>query len=145
MVVQVHPLDPGPDDIASRSLVPPQTTDGYWLARYGSPGAGSTNTTYIAGHSWVGQDAPFNHLSTAASPGDMLTVVTAAGSIDYRVDAVASYSKSTLRDSDIWNIVPHRLVLISCHSDDPWGTNIVVTALPAVNAVNPATPALPRY
>lgn len=86
------------------------------------------NTTYIVGHSWVGQDAPFNRLSNAAAPGDRLTVLTATGSVDYQVDTVTAHSKLTLRNSDIWNVVPNRLVLISCHTDDPWGTNIVVVA-----------------
>lgn len=128
--IPVHALEPDNQAVATRSLIPPRTPDGYWLAPFGSPGAGSTNTTYIVGHSWVGQDAPFNHLSTAAAPGDQLTVLTATGGVHYQVDSVAAYSKGTLRDSDIWNVVPNRLVLISCHTDDPWGTNIVVVASP---------------
>ncbi|MGX5716905.1 class F sortase [Arthrobacter sp. MAHUQ-56] len=128
--VQVHVLEPDEHALATRSLVPPKTRDGYWLAPFGAPGAGSTNTTYIVGHSWVGQDAPFNHLGTAAAPGDRLTLLTATGSVDYQVDRVTAHSKWTLRDSDIWKVVPNRLVLISCHTDDPWGTNIVVVASP---------------
>lgn len=128
--IQVHPLDPDEQAVATRSLIPPRTPDGYWLVPFGSPGAGSTNTTYIVGHSWVGQDAPFNRLSNAAAPGDRLTVLTATGSVDYQVDTVTAHSKLTLRNSDIWNVVPNRLVLISCHTDDPWGTNIVVVASP---------------
>ncbi|WP_432394235.1 hypothetical protein ACRQ5B_12310 [Pseudarthrobacter sp. L19] len=50
--------------------MPPETKDGYWLTPFGTPGTGSMNTTYIIGHSWVDQDAPFNHLSTAAAPGE---------------------------------------------------------------------------
>ncbi|WP_285313362.1 class F sortase [Pseudarthrobacter sp. fls2-241-R2A-168] len=128
--VQVHSLEPDSQAVASRSLVPPETTDGYWLASFGSPGAGSTNTTYIVGHTWVDQDAPFNHLSTKAAPGDRLTVVTATGKVEYKVDTVATQSKSTMKDSNIWSVVPNNLVLISCHINDPWGKNVVVVASP---------------
>ena len=129
--VQVHALVPDERAAASRNLVPPNTTDGYWLAPFGSPGVGSSNTTYIVGHSQTDGDAPFNHLSTAAAPGGELTVVTATGSLAYRVDSVATHAKSTLSDSDIWNIVPNRLVLISCYTDDLKGRNVVVIASPA--------------
>lgn len=131
MDVPVHTLEPDADDMASRSLVPPETLDGYWLASFGSPGAGSTNTTYVIGHSWVGRDAPFNHLSTAAAPGDRLTVHTAAGALSYQVDSVTTHTKSTLKDSGIWAVVPNSLVLISCYTEDPWGKNVVVVAFPA--------------
>jgi hypothetical protein len=128
--VQVHSLEPDSQAVASRSLVPPETTDGYWLASFGSPGAGSTNTTYIVGHSWLDRDAPFNHLSTDAAPGDKFTVLTATGKLEYQVETVTTHSKSTLRDSDIWAAVPNSLVLISCHTDDPRGKNVVVVASP---------------
>lgn len=131
MDIPVHTLDPDENAMASRSLVPPETMDGYWLASFGSPGAGSTNTTYVIGHSWVGRDAPFNRLSTAAAPGDRLTVDTAAGALGYQVVSVATYTKSTLKDSAIWTIVPNSLVLISCYTEDPWGKNVVVVASPA--------------
>jgi LPXTG-site transpeptidase (sortase) family protein len=115
--------------------VPPPTMDGYWLTPYGAPGAGSSNTTYVAGHSWLDRDAPFNHLSAKAAVGDQLTVATATGGLAYRVDSVTTYSKSGLKDSPIWQVVPNRLVLISCYTDDPWGTNVVVVASP-----DPAVP-----
>ncbi|QDY90792.1 class F sortase [Arthrobacter sp. UKPF54-2] len=130
MDVAVHPLEPGRDDTESRSIVPPETKDGYWLAPFGTPGAGSTNTTYIVGHSWLDQDAPFNHLSTQAAPGDVLTVTTATGVLRYRVDSVTTYSKATLKDSGVWEAVANRLVLISCYTEDPWGRNVVVVASP---------------
>lgn len=131
MDVAVHALDPDAEAEASRNLVPPETTDGHWLASFGSPGAGSSNTTYIIGHSWVGREAPFNKLSTATAPGDKLTVWTAAGNLDFQVDSVATYTKATLRDSTVWAVVPNRLVLISCHTGDPNGKNVVVTASPS--------------
>jgi hypothetical protein len=128
--VNIHPLVPDDEAMASRSLVPPGTMDGYWLESFGSPGTGSTDTTYIVGHSWLGRDAPFNRLSTAAGPGDTFTVTTATGKLVYRVDSVTDYSKQTLRDSDIWAVAPNKLVLISCHLGDPFGTNVVVKASP---------------
>lgn len=128
--VVIHPLNPGPGDAESRSIVPPETKDGYWLQPFGIPGAGSVNTTYIVGHSWLDQDAPFNHLSKAAAPGGLLTVTTSTGVLRYRVDSVTTYTKSTLKDSPVWQAVPGRLVLISCFTEDPWGRNVVVVASP---------------
>ena len=130
MDVVVHPLKPGGGDVDSRSIVPPETMDGYWLTPYGQPGVGSVNTTYVIGHSWEGQDAPFNHLSSAAVPGDVFTVVTAKAKLSYRVDSVTTYTKSTLKDSPIWSVVPNRLVLVSCYTQDLWGKNVAVVASP---------------
>lgn len=129
--VRVLPLTPSADDLASQSLVPPLTLDAYWLTGYGVPGTGSTNTTYIVGHSWDGRDAPFNRLSDNSLVGKPLTVTTAKGVLKYTVDSVATHDKSTLKDSDIWNVAPNRVVLISCYTEDPWGKNVVVTASPA--------------
>jgi hypothetical protein len=129
--VVVHPLEPDGDDQATQTIVPPPTMDGYWLTPYGSPGTGSSNTTYIVGHSWQDQDAPFNHLSTGTAVGDRLTVATASGELAYQVDSVTTYVKAGLKDSPIWEVVPNRIVLISCYTDDLWGTNVVVVASPA--------------
>ena len=71
--VVVHPLDPSPAEIASQTIVPPVSFDGYWVTNFGMPGAGSANTTYIMGHSWEGRDAPFNRLSSATAPGTFST------------------------------------------------------------------------
>jgi hypothetical protein len=128
--VAVHPLEPGASDRASQTIIPPPTMDGYWLTPYGVPGAGSVNTTYVAGHSWQDREAPFNRLSTRAAVGDRLSVTTATGEVAYRVDSVTTYVKSGLKDSPIWEVVPNRLVLISCYTDDLWGTNVVVVASP---------------
>jgi hypothetical protein len=130
MDVVVHPLASDSLDAESHSIVPPETMDAYWLAPFGTPGAGSTNTTYIIGHSWEGLDAPFNHLSSAAAAGDELTVATASGTMTYRVDSVTTYTKATLKDSPIWAVAPNRLVLISCYTEDPWGKNVAVVAAP---------------
>lgn len=129
--VPVLPLTPTESDLAAQSLVPPETLDGYWLTNYGSPGAGSNNTIYITGHSWENRDSPFNGLSSDVQVGNTLTLTTDKGTIDYVVDNVTTHNKDTLKDADIWNIVPNRLVLISCYTEDLWGKNVIVTATPA--------------
>lgn len=129
--VAVLPLTPSTEDLQSQSLIPPYTEDGYWLTPYGSPGQGSENTTYITGHSWSDREAPFDRLSTSTDVGDALTVTTSAGTLNYVVDTITTYDKNTLKDSEIWNIVPNRIVLISCYTEDPDGKNVVVTASPA--------------
>lgn len=130
MDVEIHPLQPSAEETASQTIEPPATKDGYWLTPYGMPGEGSANATYIVGHSWEGQDAPFNHLSAAAAAGDVVEVTTSSGTMTYRVDSVTTYLKSSLKDSPIWMAVPNRLVLISCYTEDPWGKNVVVVASP---------------
>lgn len=128
--VRVLPLTPSADELSAELLVPPLTLDAYWLTSYGVPGAGSTNTTYIVGHSWDDRDAPFNRLSDDSLKGKAVTVTTAKGTLKYVVDSVTTHDKNTLKDSDIWNVVPNRVVLISCYTEDPWGKNVVVTASP---------------
>ncbi|GAB2738511.1 class F sortase [Sinomonas soli] len=128
--VAVLPLTPTADDLAARSLTPPETMDAYWLANYGRPGAGSADTTYIVAHRWVGTDAPFNRIGERARAGDAFTLATAAGTLRYRVTAVADYSKAALSTSRVWDAVPGRVVLITCDFADPWGTNTVITAEP---------------
>lgn len=130
--VPVNPLGLDSAAQSSQTIVPPATKDGYWLTPFGIPGKGSANTTYVIGHSWDGAEAPFNHLSSAAAVGDRFEVDTAAGTMAYRVDSITTYVKSNLKDSPIWEIVPNRLVLISCYTEDPWGKNVVVAASPAV-------------
>ena len=129
--VAVQPLDLDGEAQSSRTIEPPATKDGYWLTPFGIPGSGSGNTTYIIGHSWEGADAPFNHLSSATAVGDRFDVETTAGTINYRVESITTYLKSGLKDSSVWDMVPNRLVLISCYTEDPWGKNVVVTAYPA--------------
>lgn len=131
--VAVHPLEPSREEKVSRTLVPPRTADGYWLAPFGVPGAGSTNTTYIIGHSWEDRDAPFNHLSYASAPGQEFDALTETGTVRYRVDWVTTYLKDTLKDSPVWEVVPNRLVLISCYTEDFWGKNVVVVASPVTS------------
>ena len=121
-VVPLTPQDLGPQ----ATIVPPLTTDAYWLTPYGSPG--STDTTYLIGHSWEGRDSAFNHLSSRAKPGNQLIVTTAAGPATYTVKSVTTENKNTLRDSPIWDRIPNRLILVSCYTADLQGTNVIVTA-----------------
>lgn len=126
----VLPLTPTEEERKLAAIVPPHTADAYWLAPYGIPGPGSTNTTYIVGHSWEGRASPFNNISSLAKPGDQLTVATAEGPLDYTVDRITTEYKDTLKDSAIWDKVPGRLVIITCFTEDLWGKNIVVQASP---------------
>lgn len=130
MDVVVHPLEPDAGDAEAQSIVPPETMDGYWLKPFGTPGSGSVNTTYVIGHSWLDRDAPFNHLSSAAVAGDEFKVTTATGEMTYKVESVTTHTKTTLKDSPIWAVVPNQLVLISCYTEDPWGKNVSVVASP---------------
>lgn len=126
----VVPLSPSRTETDTGSIVPPATTDAYWLAPFGVPGPTSTNTTYIIGHSWAGRSSPFNNISSAAKSGDIITLGTVHGAIQFRVDSVTTENKDTLRDSSIWDIVPGRLVLITCFTEDLWGKNILVIGTP---------------
>jgi sortase (surface protein transpeptidase) len=126
----ILPLTPSATDVASQQLVPPLTLDAYWLTSYGMPGATSEDTTYIVGHSWDGKDAPFNRLSDEGLLGTEFTLTTDTETITYVVESVVTHDKDTLKNSDIWDINPHRVVLISCYTEDPWGKNVVVTAMP---------------
>lgn len=126
----VLPLSSSAQESGTRSITPPQTLEAYWLTAYGSPGRGSVNTTYIVGHSSDGVVTAFNNLSSRARVGDQLTVTTADGPQPYQVLAVSTENKSTLKDSQIWAKVPGKVVLVSCHTADLWGTNIIVEAIP---------------
>lgn len=126
----IVPLTPTAQELEVNSIVPPHTPDAYWLSPYGMPGEGSTNTTYVVGHSLEGGGSPFNNISARARAGDLLTVTTAEGHLDFRVDGVTTEYKETLRDSKIWDIVPGRLILITCYAADLWGKNIIVQASP---------------
>jgi hypothetical protein len=129
--VAVHPLTPSQTDIDSQTIVPPVSLDGFWVTTFGTPGAGSANTTYIMGHSWDGRDAPFNRLSTGTAPGDVFELTTATGTISYRVESISTEAKTSLKDHPIWQVVPNRLVLISCYTEDLYGKNVILVASPA--------------
>lgn len=126
----VLPLSPTELETSLGSIVPPHTADAYWLTPYGVPGTGSTNTTYIVGHSWEGKSSPFNNISSTSRPGDELTLTTSEGPLAYKIDEITTEFKDTLKDSAIWDKVPGRLVLITCFTEDLWGKNIIIQASP---------------
>ncbi|MFI7483645.1 class F sortase [Kocuria sp. M1R5S2] len=128
--VAVLPLTPSAEENAAQLLVPPETLDGYWLTPYGMPGEGSQNTTYITGHSWEDREAPFNRLSDPGLVGSEIELRTGTGTVEYVVDSVVTHDKDTLKDSEIWHVVPDRLVVVSCYAQDLWGKNVVLTASP---------------
>lgn len=131
--IAVDALTPMAAELATGVVVPPQTQDAYWLTTYGSPGPGSTDTTFIIGHRWVGQNAPFNRIGDTAKPGDQLTLSTRNGVLDFTVNAVNTFDKATLNTASIWTAVPGRLVMITCDLHDPWGKNTVITADPTTH------------
>ncbi|WP_343320598.1 class F sortase (plasmid) [Arthrobacter sp. TMP15] len=124
-VLALYPTDA---ETLSGSIVPPPTLEAYWLTNYGSPGPVSTNTTYIVGHSWEGRGSPFNNISSQAKLGDRFIVTTTAGNLTFVVEKITTETKDTLRQSYIWDIVPGRLIIITCFTEDLWGKNIVLQA-----------------
>jgi hypothetical protein len=115
----VSPLTP------SGGVIDPPTMGGaYWIDPYGAPvgpGEQPDNTLYIAGHSWTRGAAAFNALMDGAgvAVGDVVSVDTPSGTVDYTVAGTETYAKHELPGAaDVWAIVPGRLVLITCFVDD---------------------------
>lgn len=106
---------------ADRRVNPPSNGFAYWISNYGRAGAGATNTTYLAAHSWNLGYAAFNGLMDIQAgagkvrQGDTVRLTTPEGVTSYKVTAAAGYAKSTLeaRD-DLWAAKPGRLVLLTC-------------------------------
>ncbi|MCX6498986.1 MAG: class F sortase [Arthrobacter sp.] len=106
---------------ADRRVNPPSNGFAYWISDYGPSGAGATNTTYLAAHSWNLGYAAFNGLmdiqagTGRVQQGDAILVTTPERTTSYRVTATAGYVKSTLKKhDDLWAAVPGRLVLVTC-------------------------------
>lgn len=106
---------------ADRRVNPPSNGFAYWISDYGPAGAGATNTTYLAAHSWNLGYAAFNGLmdiqggTGRAQPGDVVLVTTPGGVTRYTVTKTAGYAKSSLESrDDLWAAVPGRLVLVTC-------------------------------
>ena len=128
--ITVRPLTPTAAQLAAGEVDPPETQDAYWLTNYGRPGVGSTDTTFLIGHRWVGQDAPFNRIGNIAKLGDRLTLRTQNAVLSFTVSMVTTLDKATLNTAPIWKAVPGRVVMITCDLHDPWGKNTVITADP---------------
>lgn len=106
---------------AGRRVNPPSNGFAYWISDYGPAGAGATNTTYLAAHSWNLGYAAFNGLmdiqagAGRVQQGDTVRVTTPEGITSYKVTAAAGYAKSTLEArGDLWAAKPGRLVLLTC-------------------------------
>jgi sortase (surface protein transpeptidase) len=133
LVVDVLPVTPDGGE-----LDPPTLDEAYWIEPYGSPGTGSDNTVYLAGHSFDSGPAAFNPLFDKDSqvarvaPGDEVVVTTDSGRLTYEVEAAERYPKDELADVDeVWKVVPDRLVLITCFQRNGGGAsqdNLVVYA-----------------
>lgn len=103
---------------------PPTLTAGYWIEPYGEPvgtADEADNTLYLAAHSAGYGDDGFDplltadHRGSALAPGDVVSVRTPRGSVDYTVEEVRRYGKDELpRAEEIWVASPGRLVLITC-------------------------------
>lgn len=106
---------------ADRRVNPPSNGFAYWIGDYGPAGAGATNTTYLAAHSWNLGYAAFNGLmdiqagAGRVQPGDAVLVTTPEGVTSYTVTTTAGYAKTSLgQRDDLWAAVPGRLVLVTC-------------------------------
>ncbi len=133
LAVDVLPVTP-----TGGELDPPTLTEAYWIETYGTPGTDSDNTVYLAGHSFDRGAAAFNPLFdkdaqvALVQPGAEIVVTTAAGRLTYAVESTERYPKGSLPDVDeVWNVVPGRLVLITCFQRNDGGAsqdNLVVYA-----------------
>jgi hypothetical protein len=104
-----------------RELDPPGPYRAYWISDYGVAGPGSSNTTYIAGHTYRDGSAVFNPLldvpesAGAVHAGDKIEVTTPAGPVNYTITSTELYDKvSVQQQAELWKQVPGRLVLVTC-------------------------------
>jgi hypothetical protein len=123
------------------TIDPPLLTAGYWIEPYGAPvgdAAEATNTLYVAAHSAGSGDDGFDPLIAGGGAdgtlvaGDVAVVRTPAGTVRYTVRSAHRYGKDELPGADeVWQVVPGRLVLITCfqRADGREATeNLVVVA-----------------
>ncbi|HEY0246804.1 MAG TPA: sortase [Gryllotalpicola sp.] len=107
---------------AGGSVDPPTMGSAYWLRGYGTAGAASDNTAYIAAHTCRGAcHAAFSPMldipqsQTLVHPGDEVLVTTPQGVDHYTVTDTQLYTKATIQSQDeLWKKVPGRLVLVTC-------------------------------
>lgn len=144
LAVDVLPVTPDGGE-----LDPPTLGEAYWIESYGTPGTASDNTVYLAGHSFDSGPAAFNPLFDREGqvarvvPGDRVVLTTTQGKLTYAIDSAQRYPKDELADvGEVWDIVPDRLVLITCFQRNDGSAsqdNLVVVAhltstVPAVSA-----------
>ncbi|WP_202565841.1 class F sortase [Agreia sp. COWG] len=105
----------------SRELDPPGPYRAYWISDFGVAGAASTNTTYIAGHTYRDGSAVFNPLldvpqsAGAVSAGESIVVTTPGGDASYTITSTELYDKSSIeQQTELWQQVPGRLVVVTC-------------------------------
>lgn len=123
-----------PIQLEVRTLVPPPDpqTLGWW-ADGAVPGA-KRGSAIITGHTVHTGGGALDHLEHLV-PGDVFTVRTGAGRIDYSVDRVEVFDKERVRRASVRLFsqgVRGRLVLITCEDWDGTGynSNVVVFARP---------------
>jgi len=111
---------------------PPRRDAVAWWSGGGTPGRPADNTIYLYGH--VSRlSAVFNEVPHLV-PGDLISLTTPRGSIDYRVEQVLPpIPKESLPDDPTVNVaLPGRLILIGCHREEdqagPTTSNVVVVA-----------------
>lgn len=93
----------------------------------GMPGTDSTNTTYLYAHSHPTESAPFNNLKNI-QVGDAAAVVTANGRLCYEVQYMYDVPKSDYAtDLVSGEIVPGRLILVTCYRPDGYDPNLATT------------------
>lgn len=78
------------------------------------PGDNTTGTVYLYGHTVAGGGGVFARIATLHN-GDQATVVTANGTLSYRVQRIVDASKAEFASTpEAVDQVPGRLLLISC-------------------------------
>ncbi|KJC63589.1 hypothetical protein TZ00_13725 [Agreia bicolorata] len=105
----------------SRELDPPGPYRAYWISDYGVAGPASTNTTYLAGHTYRDGSAVFNPLldvpqsAGAVSPGESIVITTPEGDVSYTIESTELYDKTSVeQQTKLWEQVPGRLVVVTC-------------------------------
>ena len=126
-----------PLDVQGQVLDPPEDGNAHWLMDYGRAGPDARDTAYLIAHSCglgspgcTPERFPFNTRTSQAAAGQTIHVQVDGGEFRYRVTGVATYGKDAApaEKHGTWDQVPGRLVLISCYTRDPLGTNVVVFA-----------------
>lgn len=112
-----------PMDQETGPFVPPTERDmSYWLTH---------RKGYILAHSAETEKWPFNALTTASRPGDVIELVAPEGRVQYQVIDVSFYPKYDLEvdgKTPVWDIDDSLIRLIGCKDGDVWQQVTVVTA-----------------